>query len=134
MVPIDNPTLDIRLDVSNSCNCFQWCKIFRRSRSDTNVLMYVNKDGVAVKFDPQKAIDESVALKKSVDNLHKFIEAVAIWNETSINELRSKIEKETGLPTDPKDPPRITLGLIQRINKAIESFFKEEPKASTSKT
>lgn len=123
MIPIDNPTIQIQLEVTDSCNCFKWCKLFRR-RPDTATLMYVTADGRAERFDPQRAEDTHEALMKSVANLHKYIETVGMASEKSIAALKAKIEKDTGLCSESKEPPRMTLGLLEKINEAISGFFK----------
>jgi|GEM_PF-2396453 len=106
--------LNIQLNDSCNCCCFQWRK---RVNPDTQV--YVNSYGEVVRFDSKKADDETESLKRCVSNLQHIIarmaEDRARDREEVLREVDARIVK---LRED--EPQPVTIDMIRRILQVVE--------------
>jgi len=121
-VRIDPRARDISIELNNSCNCCCFGWLFRKvTREDTPV--YVNSDGLAVKFDFKKMQSEIESLQRTVSNINRHIEQLAVKHEQDVQTAKQQIEKLADVSLNEENPPQITLGMLERINAAIRSIF-----------
>lgn len=111
---------DISLEFNNSCNCFGWCK--STPSDDTHV--YINSDGVAVKFDAKKATDEIEANRLTIERLLERIDNMAKQHEHDTEEVLQKLHSSSKLQLDPDNPQPVSAGIIKRVNNAYKELFK----------
>ena len=109
---------DLRIDLRDSCNC---CCFGKPINPGTPV--YINDDGIVVKFDIKKAVDERRAMKKSLSNLERHIERISIQMQKDKEEMKQEIERRVGLELNSDPPSPVTLSLAFRINEAIKDVF-----------
>lgn len=112
---------DLRIEVTDSCNCC--CCIPMRKAPAPTTPVYINSIGEVVRFDPRKADDERVALRRCVSNLQRHIEALASEAKRDKAELQAEIERRIGVTLAEESPPDVTLSLAMRINSAIKEIF-----------
>lgn len=112
---------DITIDVSDSCNCccFRW----KRSPIRPTTPMYINSDGVAIKFNAKSFDSEIESLKRAISHLNDLISQNAELTNRNIKEVREELEKYIGISLDEDDPPQLTYAMISRINDAIKDIF-----------
>lgn len=101
--------LNIQLNDSCNCCCFQWR---RRTNPDTQV--YVSATGDVVRFDPRKAADETEALRRCVSNLQHIIGDMAEARDKDRKDILAEIDRRiVQLKAD--DPQPITIEMVQQM-------------------
>jgi hypothetical protein len=99
--------LNIQLNDSCNCCCFQW-----RRRVNPEMQVYVNSYGEVVRFDPRKAADETEALRRCVSNLQAIIGEMADARSKDRVEILAEIDRRiVELKAD--SPTPITLEMVQ---------------------
>lgn len=126
VAPMSASVRDITVEVRDSCNC---CWSFFRRPVPATTLVYVNSDGIAVRYDPRKAVTVEYAAAQTIQNLLEIISSNANHAQVSRAEFQGAVEQAVGITLSKENPPRITLGLIQRVNDAIKETFTNMGKA-----
>lgn len=110
---------DVSFEFNNSCNCFGWCK----SGPSDNTQVYINSDGVAVKFDAKKATDEIEANRKTIERLLNRIDEMAEQHNKETEEVLKKLKTSSKVNLDPENPQPVSAGVVRRLNAAYKDLF-----------
>ncbi len=115
----NSPAIDIRIDLDDSCNCCYG----KNGGNKSNTEMYINREGIAIKFDPKKTNNWELSRMKSYSNLHTIIDQNAEVSLGTKDEFYSYLTDQLFVAIDPEAPTPITLEVVQKINIAIGNIF-----------
>ena len=121
ITPFKLQARDITCDFENACNCC--CFGGRPKAPSSKTEVYINSRGVAEKFDHRKAVDNEKALRRSISHLNIIIVNHATLGEKDIQEVLDQIAVSAGISLDADHPVRLTIGLVKRINSAVDEIF-----------
>ena len=116
---------DIKIDVGDSCNCCCW-----GSPPPPSTPVYVNSQGVAVKFDAKKADDERQAMARSIANLQAHIARLASHHPDDTMAVMTEIDEHVGETFNPHEPEQLTIDVVERVNNAVRLVFSKTESAS----
>lgn len=106
---------DLTLQLNDSCNCCCWSR-----HPSPKTMVYVNAGGEVVEFDARKADEQRAALARSIENLTRIVNEMAVQQRKDPATVMDSIKREV-VTLDPSSPVPLTLGMIERVRIIVKN-------------
>ena len=83
-------------------------------------MVYVNAGGEVVEFDARKADEQRAALARSIENLTRIVNEMAVQQRKDPATVMDSIKREV-VTLDPSSPVPLTLGMIERVRIIVKN-------------